>query len=341
MPAPGDTLLLSSAHQTDPQAQQRREQGLLVRAREGEIHLHISTLQGQLLSLGRFHSSPPDGGARVWHRRTGGRAVAAGDGFLVITLALPGRSTLGESLRPEQILNRGVRGVLHWLRAMRIDPVYPGLDFITAQQQRLAHLGFSEGVSGELLIQILLAQTTSLSETMLRLDRLDPTGVVPAMIWLPEESTTLARLGCTEGAHLTPGEALGALGAAYAKILGRGVGVCHASSLERWGQTKSVDYADTFLAKTGRAQVEGRLGPILSSLRVRNGRIASLGLEGDFLAPDHFPQTLARALQGKPATSETLRLSLVDIFESQGLYALGMDAALLEGLLQRALEAAS
>ena len=42
MTAMHDTLLLSSAHQAAPDIQCRREQGLLLRARRGEIHLHVS-----------------------------------------------------------------------------------------------------------------------------------------------------------------------------------------------------------------------------------------------------------------------------------------------------------
>lgn len=336
-----DTLLLSSARQAGPEAQRFRERGLLARARLGEIHLHVSTLHGQLLSLGRFHSPLPGADGRVWRRHTGGRAVAAGDGFLTITLALPSRSILGESLRPEQILNRGVRGVLGWLRAMRIDPVYPGLDFITARQQRLAHLGFLEGPDGELLIQILLAQTTSLSETMLRLDQIDPKGIVPALVWTPEESTTLDRLGHHQEAHLAPNAVLGPLGSAYAECLGLGVGVCDVPGLEKSGREEIDDRPAIEFPNAPRAQIEGRLGPVIATLRVRNNLFDFVGIEGDFLAPAHFPQTLAQALQGQPATRATLHRVLAEIFGDPDVYALGMDASLFEILLLRAMEAAS
>ncbi|MDG1401134.1 MAG: hypothetical protein P8K76_06930 [Candidatus Binatia bacterium] len=340
MPALQDTLLLSSARQVGPRAQRLREQALLARARLGEIHLHVSALHGQLLSLGPFHPELPDARHRVWRRHTGGRAVAAGEGFLAITLSLPQRAVLGDSLRPEQILNRGVRGVLAWLRTMRIDPVYPGLDFITVQQQRLAHLGFREDPGGALLIQILLAQTTSLSETMLRLDQIDPKGIVPSLVWTPEESTTLERLGHSSEAHLPPNAALGPLGSAYAEILGLGVGVCDASSLERWGEEQIDDRPHSKSVDAPCVQVEGRLGPVVAAIQVHEGLVADIFVGGDFLAPPNFPEKLVRALRGQSATPDSLHRILHKLFTAPDCYALGMDATSLEDLLVRALRAA-
>ena len=338
MPTPHDTLLLSSARQADPEDQRQREESLLARARMGEIHLHVSTLHGQLLSLGLFHPPLIGAGAQIWRRHTGGRAVAAGDGFLIITLALPNRSVLGEALRPEQILNRGVRGLLHWLRTMRIEPVYPGLDFVTAQGQRLAHLSFVEGNHGELLIQIVLSQTTSLAETMLRLDHLDPAGTVPSMVWLPEESTTLDRLSAASQAVHSPGSALGPLGSAYAELLDLGVGVFDTSSLNR--DPVHADSSSSLPEATGnrRVQIEGRLGPVVASIGVQDGRFNAVDIAGDFIAPANFRRSVTGALLGKPATQETLHAKVAELFDQQDLYALGMDSVLFEHLLVRALE---
>src|SRR4029450_4237126 len=94
-----------------------REGTLLCAARRGEASLHVSALAGDVISLGAFHREPrgpmpPD----RWRRRTGGRAVASGSGFRLMTLALPHRAALVASsvadLRPEQALNRCVRGLL-------------------------------------------------------------------------------------------------------------------------------------------------------------------------------------------------------------------------------------
>lgn len=340
MTAMHDTLLLSSAHQAAPDSQRRTEQGLLLRARQGEIHLHVSTLHGQLLSLGRFHPRLPAAGAQIWHRHTGGRSVAAGDGFLNITLALPGRAMLGESLRPEQILNRAVRGFMQWLRGLQIDPVYPGLDFITVGGQRLAHLGFVEGEHGELLVQIILAQTTSLAETMLRLDRLDPDGSVPSMVWLPEEATTLDRLGPVAERQQLPSTALGPLGSAYAENLGIGVGVCNTPSLTRGLESTDPEQPPAGLSIDNRVQIQGRLGPVLASITILDGQFDSVGVEGDFLAPENFPRALTAALKGEPATYETLQGVIPAIFDQPDFYALGMDADLFLELLERARKAA-
>ena len=338
MPAPHDTLLLSSARQVDPKDQRQREESLLARARLGEIHLHVSTLHGQLLALGLFHPPLPTARARIWRRHTGGRAVAAGDGFLIITLALPSRAVLGEALRPEQVLNRGVRGLLHWLRTMRIEPVYPGLDFVTVQGQRLAHLSFVEGNHGELLIQIILSQTTSLAETMLRLDHLDPEGVVPSMVWLPEESTTLDRLPAATRTVHSPGSTLGPLGSAYAELLDLGVGVYDTRSLDRGPAAADAFASPPEATGSQRVQIEGRLGPVVAAIGIKDGRFNSVDIAGDFIAPANFGRSVTDALLGKPATPETLHAEVAELFDQQGLYALGMDRALFEHLLVRALE---
>ena len=95
MPAPHDTLLLSSARQVDPKDQRQREESLLARARLGEIHLHVSTLHGQLLALGLFHPPLPTARARIWRRHTGGRAVAAGAEPSLVKHSAPSKSSIG------------------------------------------------------------------------------------------------------------------------------------------------------------------------------------------------------------------------------------------------------
>jgi hypothetical protein len=104
------TLKLSCADATFAREQRAREGALLCAARRGEGSLHVSALAGDVLSLGAFHREPrgpmpPD----RWRRRTGGRAVASGSGFRLITLALPHRAAGeaeeraragAESLRP-------------------------------------------------------------------------------------------------------------------------------------------------------------------------------------------------------------------------------------------------
>ena len=57
MPGTG-ALLLSHAAGVAPTAQTRREQALLEGAALGELHLHVSTLRGDVVGLGTFHQDP-------------------------------------------------------------------------------------------------------------------------------------------------------------------------------------------------------------------------------------------------------------------------------------------
>ena len=91
-------LLTSFASDRTPATQRRTEQALLDGAALGEAHLHASSLRGEVVGLGAFHAGSRErrtgAGVLAWRRRTGGRAVAGGDGFVVLTLALPHRSAL-------------------------------------------------------------------------------------------------------------------------------------------------------------------------------------------------------------------------------------------------------
>jgi hypothetical protein len=116
----------------------------------------------------------------------------------VLTLALPHRSALvgdeRHALRPEQVMNRCVRGLLAWLRRQGVDPIYPGLDAVTVGRRWLAHLGFAESRDGPTLFQAIVALDGSLAATPQLLDRLDP-HAYPARLVAATEATSLAACG--------------------------------------------------------------------------------------------------------------------------------------------------
>lgn len=112
--------------------------------------------------LGRFHATPDEGSAR--RRHTGGRAVPVGPDHVRVALALPHRSALESddpsALRPEQAMNRCVRGVLDACRALGVDPFYPGRDVVTAAGAPIAWLSIGEEASGAALFEAGLGPTT-------------------------------------------------------------------------------------------------------------------------------------------------------------------------------------
>ncbi|MFP6664409.1 MAG: hypothetical protein VCC00_09435 [Deltaproteobacteria bacterium] len=336
-------LLLSAAADVTPQEQAASERALLAAAGLGALHLHISTLSGERLGLGAFHAALPEAGERVWRRHTGGRAIAVGEGFLLVSLFLPHRSALVAAeryaLRPEQVLNRGVRGILAWLRTLGLDPVYPGLDFLTVGGRRLAHLSFCEYLAGPTLVQAVIARETSLAETMLRLDRFDPTGVIPALAWSPDESTTLARLGQRDAATLSPGATLGPLAEGFRSTFGLGVGLAELHRLQAANASPAISAIPAAAHGAQQVQVEGRLGPILAWIEEKEGIVNHVSLGGDLIAPEGMAEALQAALCGSPADPARIKAAVEKVFDGQRGYALGLDRAGLEDLLGRAWQA--
>jgi hypothetical protein len=136
-----------------------------------------------------------------------------------------------------------------------------------------------------------------------------------------------------------PSAALGPLGSAYAENLGLGVGVCNTPSLTRGLESTDPEQPPAGLSIDNRVQIQGRLGPVLASITIQDGEFDSVGVEGDFLAPENFPRALTAALKGQPATYETLQRLIPPLFDQPDLYALGMDADLFLELLERARKA--
>src|SRR5262245_47922067 len=103
MPSAGRVSTLRSSHAVGVTAAQQRvhETALLASASRGEARLHVSTLDGDLLALGAFHREPRGAAAERWRRASGGRALATGEGFRVLSLALPHRAALVADTRTE------------------------------------------------------------------------------------------------------------------------------------------------------------------------------------------------------------------------------------------------
>lgn len=353
MPRTG-ALLISHAAGASPAAQSRREQALLEGAALGELHLHVSTLRGSVLGLGAFHLEPrpPSApAASVWRRRCGGCATACGDGFAILTLGLPHRAALvadePTALKPEQVMNRCVRGLLAWLRRAGLDPLYPGLDTVTVARRTLARLGFAETIDGPTLFQAILAIDASFADTPLLLDRLDPDGRVPLRLVARGETTSLAELGRVPPGGLDLPSLARDLAAAYA-----------ATFPDAIGEVDELDPAVTALlekpeAIAGAAEAappdlpatpvveQGLLGQVAAAARIADGRVAAFGLTGDFLASDRVVPELRARIEGGDATVEAMRAAADAVLDGDRGYLLGLAPDALRRLLARAVTEAS
>lgn len=346
MPRPG-ALLISSSEDVLPAAQRQRERALLEGAALGEIHLHVSSLQGAVLALGAFHRTPrpsSDPAARWWRRRTGGCAVASGEGFAIVTIALPHRAALvadeRRALRPEQVMNRCVRGVLAWLRRAGLDPLYPGLDAITVRRRTVARLGFTEIREGATLFQAIIACSGSFTDTPALLDRLDPEGRVPIRLQSRDEVTSLAELGRWASTPADRSAFARGLADAYAATFPEAIGEIVELDPEVTERLVAADPAGAseFAPPEvdGTTVVEhGLLGPVSATAQVTASRISAFALTGDFIAPGWAVTELAERIVRGARDAEAVRATVRTLFDGNDAYLLGLAPAALERLLVR------
>jgi hypothetical protein len=333
---------LSSRAAATPAAQQACEHALLEAAARGEAHLHVSSLDGEVLSLGAFHREPSGPSPPLrWRRLTGGRAAAAGSGLRVLTLALPHRAALvaarAGDLRPEQALNRCVRGLLAALERLGVQPIYPGLDLVTAGGRGLALLGLAERRDGAALFQALIAWQDSFARTPELLDRADPQGRIPMTLAAAASFTRVVEVSPEAERQAGPLPALAqVLAAGYQAAFG--TEIVPAPAPEGGSGTAVVPGATPLagiepVEGAREATVTGRLGPITGWLATQAERITAAGVSGDFLAPLDLPAELGERLSGRPATREAIGAALRGWLDGRDRYLLGLREPELADLL--------
>ncbi|MCW5892418.1 MAG: hypothetical protein KIT14_18000 [bacterium] len=259
--------------------------------------------RGDAVALGRFHRRPAAdvAGAALVRRTTGGRACAAGDGFLRLVLALPHRSALvaGDpgALAPEQILNRAVRGPMAALERLGVPVLYPGRDLLTVAGRPLAVLGLVVEDDGATLVDVVLSVARDAALLPHLLDRADPAGIVHADMVLPDAVTSLARLGRTAA----PDDLLAAAARGYAERLGVTIGDAHdlAPSPDPgrdagWETARRPDPRHTHHARVQTAVGVFEAHAALAA----DGTIADLCLAGDLLASTATVAALEQGLRG-------------------------------------------
>ncbi|MFM8412925.1 MAG: hypothetical protein ACKOCT_21945 [Alphaproteobacteria bacterium] len=356
-------LLRSSAGDVPPAAQAAVERALLAAAHRGEIRLHVSALAGRVLSIGAHAprlASPPggaggavgaDGVAR--RRRTGGRPVACGSGFRVVSLALPGRSSLlgaqASSIAPEQVMNRAVRGFLEGLRRLGLDPSYPGLDLVTVGGRSLAHLSFAESARGAVLFEAVLACGETLAESTRLLDELDPGGSLPTTPVAPGSATCLAHLaGTRRGAGTIPADALvdppvdllaDVLARSWADAAGLDVLASEPPPADEGADAHADSGDGEFPPAPQRCAVvmaPSRLGIALAWARTSDGRVVEAAVGGDMIARDGARERVARAVRGCRAEPGSIARALDAVLDRDKTWLLGITPDELAALVARA-----
>ncbi len=295
---------------TAPGAGRAADRALLARAvARGQGAVRVSTCDDDVVALGRWHlalSGTPD--LVVERRLTGGRVVAAGRGFVRVSIVLPHRSALVSedplALAPEQVLNRAVRGLLGTFEAAGLPALYPGRDLVTVANRPIAVLGLEVDDEGGTLVEAVVAVERDQSVLPHFLDRVDPEGVVAAPMILPDQVTAMAReLGWTPSLdELTAWLTIGfktRLGVDLTdEPMPAVAGEDEAAFLEARVRGPELDCSARTATMLGVLDVHGA--------RSADGKIATVVLAGDLLAPSGTVARLEAALRGGPTDAVAL-----------------------------------
>jgi len=274
--------------------------------------LRVYDVAGDVVSIGRWQLAPVPAAADVplMRRHSGGRAAAFGTGFVGVTLVLPARGALLEPaptlLRPEQVMNRYVRGILGGLERHGIPALYPGRDTITAQRRLLGVIAFTETRTGALLVETLLATSGDPSALPRLLDRTDPGGVVRTAMLLPSDTTSVAAEHGSAPALL---ELADWMAAGHAERLGvapvnRTLGDDEARRVRELAATALAD-ASWLMSRQPRDDLDRRASTatMLGTLDVHlavgaDGRIRDACVAGDLIAGDDTIPALEEGFRG-------------------------------------------
>ena len=298
----------------------------------GVLTLYRGDAEGLL--VGRYHLVPPsvsgiDGPVRVARRRTGGRVVPFGPGFLGLSLVLPHRAALvaddWRALAPEQVMNRCVRGVLGGLRACGVPAFYPGRDLITVGGRALGMTTFEVTGTGALLFEACLALNADLAVTPRLLDRLDAAGVIKTAMVSPSEVTTVARAA---GRSVDAATLAMRIVSSYADVFG--LTIVDAQGEAPPGARPQAGDRAWLRSRTPRDALDRRalrrvqLGLLEVHCARHGDRLGDVMLSGDFLANAVAIERLERRLEGLPCEWAAVSACVFEEFGQPENFLLGV-----------------
>jgi len=266
------------------------------------------------LSAGRYHRIADGAHCRMQRRLSGGRVVPIGPGLLGLSLAVGSVDWLAAAaprLRPEQVLNRALRPMLAVLRSLGVDAFYGGRDLVTCGGRPLLHASFCPFSDGAVLIEQVLAVSTSFAELRCLAGAIDPAGVAGMA---PE---SLASAVALDGLiALPPREQWGErLTAAAARAFGADVHLLGGAPAELERAVPADEQAYLAFAYERReaapaaataAAVE-MLGVVEACAILEDGRVRDMEICGDVIAPFETLEALGAACEGRRAEASVLR----------------------------------
>ena len=290
-------------------------------------------LPERAVALGRYHlyAGPETRqGIDAYRRLTGGRIIGAGHGWLGCALILPSRDWLlpqkNPALKPEQVMNRYVRGVLAGLRNLGVDAFYPGRDAVTVDRREFAICSFETDSSGTMLFETIVAVSRGLENLVHDLELLDPDGALTIPMYSSDAVTTLSR---EVGRELSTEEVAKAIEAGYATL----TEVRHRELTQeecsqarsrgdmaaRWLTSRRHDPALRFV---GRERLQLGFAEAHVALDSR-GQIERVMMAGDFIANSSGLDAFEHELGGKRMDLMSVSAAVAKVYADGANYILG------------------
>jgi len=305
-----------------------------VATKETRPILLIHTMAGRMLSLGRYHlyDGPVErGGLSAWRRFTGGRVVGAGEGWLGLALILPSRDALlpdhDIKLKPDQVMNRYVRGLLAGLRDLGLECFYPGRDAVTFERREIAMCTFETTASGALLFEAVLAVNRGMEEVVHDLEHFDPAGQLPCAMYGPDAASKLVR---ELDRDVTFAEVANAIARGYSNLLGGGdrreLTALENAHAERRGASLEQR---AWLQLSSDGNLSGRIASQLGSIEARvktsaDGVVEEIGLFGDLIANSPGIATLQSEMIGRRLDLASVSTAVMKVFGHGDNFILGI-----------------
>jgi len=304
--------------------------------RETPPVLLIYASPGRSISIGRYHlySGPPEhDGISVTRRLTGGRVVGAGQGWMALALILPTRTALLKEdttrLKPDQIMNRYVRGILLAMRALGVDCFYPGRDAITFDQREIAMCTFETDAAGAMLFEASIAHNRGMEELVHDLERVDSDGALSCRMYDAASATKVVRELARD---ISFDELAGAIASGYRGSLGetrrRELSATEIAQAQHRGRALAdSDWLHAPVVEpsmTLRNRIASQLGAIEVAVALADNRtIEAARLSGDIIANSPAIAELERELRGRSLDLPSIANAVTKTFAHEGNFFLG------------------
>lgn len=230
--------------------------------------LLVTRLTGDAHALGRFQPDPAASEGHV-RRHTGGLACAYGAGIVSVCLVVPDRMAFAGVPFLDKLVNRAVRGTVRGLSSLGLKAAYGGRDFVSTDGRRAGLVSMAAEADGASLFQAVLGlavpardgeEWAPLAELV---PDLDFKGLADALTRGHEKAT-----GRTVVDRPAPTPAAAAPAGPEPDLA--------------WGPPVPVP-----------------IGTLAAGLRLdAEGKVAALGLRGEFMADTGFVSALGDALRG-------------------------------------------